>query len=63
MDARDGARGYRREISRQVIAEAAARRRFVSYKDIATANGIEWTQARRTIPAHLRVLVRDSHRP
>ena len=46
-------KGFDLQTSLDFLIGAARARRFVSYKDVATANGIEWAKARRAISAHL----------
>ncbi len=52
-----GAAGLRLERSREVILEAARARRFLSYGELAEANGVPWRFARRPMNAHLWDLV------
>lgn len=61
ITARNARAGYRLEVSRQVIETAARDRRFVSYKDIADANGVEWSKGRHKIIAHLADLIAFGH--
>ena len=61
LAANEARTGFKLKVSLKVIQQAARESRFISYKDIADANGIEWTKAYRTIGTHLWDLVRWSH--
>jgi len=49
------------EVSLKLIEEAASETRFLSYGDVAAANGVDWNSAYRQISAHLWELVRFGH--
>jgi hypothetical protein len=49
--------GLRFAISLERIKKAAVERRFLSYGEIAEANGMEWSSAYRLIGSHLGDLV------
>ena len=42
------------------IRTAAAARRFLSYGDVAEANGVSWSAARRRMDPHLLGICRDA---
>lgn len=43
------------------ILSAAAERRFISYGDVAKANGCAWQTVRRQIPRHLDLVLGKAH--
>ncbi len=43
------------------ILDAARKRQFLSYGDLAAANDMPWSQARRRMPLHLGQLVTIAH--
>lgn len=45
-----------------IIRAAAAQKRFLSYKDLADASGVDWGQAHYKMGAHLWDLVEYAHR-
>ncbi|TNC74597.1 hypothetical protein [Rubellimicrobium roseum] len=49
--------GFRLERSLGCILGAARQRRFLSYGELAWANGLDWAAARRPINAHLWDLI------
>lgn len=50
------------QISVDFIHAAAAERRFVSYGELAQANGCDWEQVRYPMNAHLWAIVDVAHR-
>jgi len=54
--ASDGALDAR--VTLRAIVAAASARRCLSYGDVATANGLPWSQARRRMDPHLFALCR-----
>jgi len=56
-------KGLSFEKSLAAIRQAASERRFLSYKQLAEASGLEWSfSVRHAIPAHLWNLVEYAHR-
>lgn len=53
--------GLNFETSRAAIINAASEGRFISYGDLAEANGVDWNRAYRQIGNHLWMLVQWSH--
>jgi hypothetical protein len=49
--------GLRFDVSMQTIEKAAQKGRFLSYGELAEANGLDWNKARRLMPGHLWELV------
>ncbi|WGF89085.1 hypothetical protein [Marinivivus vitaminiproducens] len=49
------------DTSLRVIREAAREQRFVSYKDLSDASGASWSKVRRSIGAHMWLLVKRAH--
>jgi len=61
LAARESLTGFRLETSLEVIRKAAQERRFISYKELADANGVDWKIAYFTINRHLGDLISFSH--
>ncbi|MBK1661040.1 hypothetical protein [Paracraurococcus ruber] len=55
---RGSGEGLRLEATFALIRSAAAARRFVSYGEVAAANGLPWNAARRRMDPHLYDLCR-----
>lgn len=53
--------GFEFEKSLTLIRDAAAERRFLSYKQLADAHGLEWSRVRYAINNHLGDLLEYSH--
>ena len=54
--------GLKFNITLELIQKAARERRFLSYGEVALANGVEWQTAYRQIARHLGDLVSWSHK-
>jgi hypothetical protein len=61
IEARGQRGGLKFERSRALIESAARRREFVSYGDLARANGVPFDKVRFAMNAHLWDLVKWSH--
>lgn len=59
---RRNGRGLELQTTLRLLHDAARERRFVSYKDVADASGLDWAKARRLIPHHLGGVCRFAHR-
>ncbi len=55
-------KGLNFEKSLAIILQAAKDRRFLSYKELADASGVDWGQAHYAIGGHLWNLVEYAHR-
>ena len=62
LKARGERGGFDMKRSLDLIFEAARERRFLCYKDVTDAHGLEWDRARHAVNAHLGDLVTWSHR-
>jgi hypothetical protein len=54
-------KGFTVDKSLQVIRDAARKRRFVGYTELASANGLSWNEAHFGLPKHLWDLVVVGH--
>jgi hypothetical protein len=61
LAAKEARSGLKLANSLTVIESAAKLRKFICYKDLADASGVEWTRARLMIFSHLWDLVSVSH--
>lgn len=59
--ARRRGKGLSFEKTREVVLAAAREGRFLSYKDLADASGVDWGQAHYAIGPHLFELVEYAH--
>lgn len=59
--ARKGGRGLSFEATKAVVLEAARENRFLSYKDVADASGVDWSKVRYAMGPHLCDLVEYAH--
>jgi len=56
------AKGLDFEKTKEIVRAAAVQRRFLSYKEVADASGVAWTQVRYEMNRHLGRLVTYAHR-
>ena len=61
LEERDRRRGFSFEASMAAIRKAAAERRFLSYADLAAANGAKWSKVYRLVGPHLWDVVKRAH--
>lgn len=54
--------GFDFKKSLDLIRAVAAERRFISYKELANASGLEWSKVRYAINTHLGDLIEYAHR-
>jgi hypothetical protein len=54
-------KGLDLEMSLSIILQAARKARFVSYRELADANGADWSQVRYAIGGHLWKLAEYGH--
>lgn len=54
--------GLNFDVTMQVVLAAARSGKFVSYKQLADASGMEWSKAHRAMSLHLGNLIEYAHR-
>jgi hypothetical protein len=59
--ARREGKGLNFEKTKEIVLRAARESRFVSYKDLADASGVDWVQVRYAIGGHLFQLIEYAH--
>jgi hypothetical protein len=60
--ARRQGHGLNFETTMRIVQSAARRRKFLSYKELADASGVDWNKAHYAVNDHLWQLVEYAHR-